>query len=193
LNITDFQESMRGKRLKRWEFVGAMANALDISVETFAEIGVFEGSASRGFRCEFPLSLMYLIDPWLADPEYLENGVAPKGFDQKSADLRHKMVEELFEGDPTVMVMRSKSVGASKLFPDNTLDVVFIDGDHSYEGVMADIKAWLPKIKPGGLMTGHDFHLITGVRRAVEDSLGDKWIFSGVNKGDVWAHVKTME
>ena len=36
-------------------------------------------------------------------------------------------------------------------------DLVFLDGDHSLEGVAADIEAWWPKVKPGGWLGGHDW------------------------------------
>jgi len=49
---------------------------------------------------------------------------------------------------------------------------VFIDGNHSYGHVRADIAAWRPKLKPGGLLCGHDFHM-EGVRRAVTEACPD--------------------
>lgn len=46
-------------------------------------------------------------------------------------------------------------------FSDQSLDAVFIDGDHSYEAVRADIEAWLPKVKPRGILSGHDYDMQT--------------------------------
>jgi hypothetical protein len=45
----------------------------------------------------------------------------------------------------------------SELFEDNSLDFVYIDANHTYEGVKEDIKYWYPKVKPGGLLLGHDY------------------------------------
>tara|TARA_R110000868_G_scaffold140124_2_gene355437 strand:+ start:1125 stop:1706 length:582 start_codon:yes stop_codon:yes gene_type:complete len=57
---------------------------------------------------------------------------------------------------------------AYKLFADASLDFVFIDADHSYEGVLEDIQLWHPKVKTGGVLAGHDYDW-TGVKQAVID------------------------
>lgn len=49
------------------------------------------------------------------------------------------------------------SVVAAKLYEDNSLDFVFIDGDHRRENVLSDLNAWWPKVRPGGVLAGHDF------------------------------------
>lgn len=77
------------------------------------------------------------------------------------------------------------SVEAAKLFEDESLDFVMIDGDHQYEAVLADIEAWLPKVKHGGLLTGDDYDEAShsGVVQAVRESLNDfttmvrSWIY----------------
>jgi cephalosporin hydroxylase len=72
-----------------------------------------------------------------------------------------------------------------------SLNLVFIDSDHSYERVCADIRAWLPKVKVGGVLCGHDYnrpgHSHDGVRQAVNELIGsDKVVlFSG---SLVWSH-----
>lgn len=50
------------------------------------------------------------------------------------------------------------SVKAAARFANSSVDFVWIDADHSYDGVRKDIFAWLPKIKPGGLIAGHDYY-----------------------------------
>jgi hypothetical protein len=54
------------------------------------------------------------------------------------------------------LVWRISTTEAAKRVPDNSLDLVFVDADHTYEAVMRDIKNWLPKLRPGGYMFGHD-------------------------------------
>lgn len=57
-----------------------------------------------------------------------------------------------------VTIHRMKTVDAAALVPDGSLDFVFIDADHTYEGCKADILAWAPKVRNGGAITGHDYH-----------------------------------
>ena len=62
--------------------------------------------------------------------------------------------------DDVVEVLNMTSLEAAKVIPDNSLDICFIDANHIYENVKADILAYLPKIKPGGILCGHDFEKI---------------------------------
>ena len=61
---------------------------------------------------------------------------------------------------------------AAQYFDDSSVDVVFVDGGHSYEVVKADILAWLPKVKKGGIISGHDFNAWEGVNKAVTEIFG---------------------
>ncbi len=49
------------------------------------------------------------------------------------------------------------ALSAQYLFPGEQVDFVYIDADHRYEGCKADIEAWWPKVKPGGILAGHDY------------------------------------
>jgi len=49
------------------------------------------------------------------------------------------------------------SVRAAKQFKDGYFDFVYIDADHSYDGVTADLEAWYPKVRKGGMLAGHDY------------------------------------
>lgn len=55
---------------------------------------------------------------------------------------------------------------AHEIYPDKSLAAVFIDGEHSFEDCLADIKNWLPKVRPGGYIGGHDYNW-KGVKKAV--------------------------
>ena len=85
-----------------------------------------------------------------------------------------------------LVVYRMKSLEAVSFFADNSINMVFIDGEHLYEDVKADIHAWLPKTTE--LICGHDYHtgseweyICGGVVRAVDE------IFGPVNHADlIW-------
>jgi len=69
-----------------------------------------------------------------------------------------------------MMIHKGNSVDLSKRFEDGYFDFVFIDANHEYEAVKADITAYLPKVKPGGVLAGHDYHPVEHeVKRAVDE------------------------
>lgn len=76
--------------------------------------------------------------------------------------------------------LRMPSLEAAPRFEDRSLSLVYIDADHGYESVRADIAAWLPKVRPGGVIAGHDFNM-PGVHRAVREAFGDRAAWVGVS------------
>jgi predicted O-methyltransferase YrrM len=77
----------------------------------------------------------------------------------------------------TLSLIVATSVQAARQFDDATLDFVFIDADHEYESVKADIAAWWPKVKPGGILAGHDFAPeFPGVMLAVREAFKDTFL-----------------
>jgi len=70
-------------------------------------------------------------------------------------------------------VIVTYSFEAAKYFDSNSVDTIFIDAGHSYEAVVKDIAAWLPKMKNGGIMAGHDYTAWIGVKEAA-DGVFDK-------------------
>lgn len=73
--------------------------------------------------------------------------------------------------DNIVELIRQNSWEAAKNFANKSIDFVFIDADHRYESVKKDITSWLPKIKSGGMIAGHDFQE-QGVKDAVAEEAG---------------------
>lgn len=82
-------------------------------------------------------------------------------------------------------VLRLSSLAASKRFPDRSLDFVFIDAAHDYESVLSDIRAWLPKIKTGGVIAGHDYDSNTDPEVVVAVNASGLKV---VRKGRCWWH-----
>jgi len=67
-------------------------------------------------------------------------------------------------------ILRGDSVMMADQVPDGSLDFVFIDADHRYHAVLKDMAAWVPKLKPEGILCGHDIHL-PGVLKAVSEKV----------------------
>jgi SAM-dependent methyltransferase len=75
---------------------------------------------------------------------------------------------------PFALVHAESKIGAT-FFQDTSIDYCFIDAGHMYDEVKADIAAWLPKMKPGGIMAGHDFNQVP-VENAVREAFPDKTV-----------------
>ena len=72
-----------------------------------------------------------------------------------------------------IHIIPKNSFNASLDIPNNCLDFIFIDADHSYEAVRSDIDNWLPKLKNNGIIAGHDYPYCIGVKQAVEETFGN--------------------
>jgi glycosyltransferase involved in cell wall biosynthesis len=78
-----------------------------------------------------------------------------------------------FSIHPQVCISRMMTTEAAAQIPDASLDLVFIDANHAYDAVKADLLAWMDKVKPGGILAGHDYQADhEGVIRAVNETFG---------------------
>lgn len=127
-----------------------------------AEIGVWRGDFSaRILRWARP-SRLVLVDPWrfTEDEDYKHAmfGGASGGqaeMDEVHAGVVTRFKERLDAGQ--VVIRREPSVEAAQAWQDGPLDWVYIDGDHTYDGVRADLHAYWPLLKAGGVMAGDDY------------------------------------
>ena len=135
-----------------------------------AEIGVAAGETSWYLLYHFPGLKMVLVDPHLRPP-------------------LAKLVERF---KSRVQFIKAISHEAAAHVPDGTLDLVFIDAQHTYKNVKEDIHDWAPKLKDDGIMGGHDLYdeCFPGVRQAVEETgleyeadAGHTWWFKQCPKG----------
>jgi Methyltransferase domain len=163
--------------------------ALDIEVRTLVEIGVNRGETSQLLRHLFPHAALYLIDPWKLSADYSLSGT-PISRKNKHYENAYQNVLSLFEDDPKVTLLRMSSSEGIHHVPDE-LDLVFIDANHEYAQVRKDILAWLPKVRSGGLLAGHDYDqnipMFSGVKQAVDEIFGRKIL---LGKDRVWAHIR---
>lgn len=128
---------------------------------------------------------MTCVDLWAEQPG---NEVKPGGDDYKGWDHEGHykyFVEHSAKHFPgRIDIHRMSTLEAAPLVKDGSLDFVFIDADHSYDGALADINAWTPKVRKGGMVAGHDLNWPT-VFQAVKDT-GDAGRFSD----NVWVRFK---
>jgi hypothetical protein len=95
----------------------------------------------------------------------------------RTGKLYQLFVSNIAPVSSVVTPVKLPSVEAAKRYEDESLDVVFIDACHTYDCVKEDIAAWLPKVKKGGYLAGHDYYTWEtdhdGVRQAVDETFGN--------------------
>ncbi len=139
---------------------------------TFVEVGSYLGRSSgailqaiktKGFQAH-----LVCVDSFGANAEFKHIG-GTHGAEALKAnlDLISKDGWELIEAD---------SVTASARFEDGSLDGVFIDGTHKFGFVKRDLEAWVPKVRAGGLLSGHDYDEHAGVTKAVDMFFGKGFV-----------------
>ena len=125
------------------------------------EIGTREGYSASIIAKN--VKTLYVVDHW------------------ETLDVFRTFKDNMNEMKLNVHPLVMKSVDAARIFKDGILDFVFIDGDHTYEGVKSDIEAWLPKLKVGGVMAGHDYKEgAKGLRRAVDEKFDNVTVKSWI-------------
>lgn len=131
------------------------------------EIGVYEGTHARSMLKTLNIRKLYLIDP-----------------------ERNGKIDGL-NFDRRVQFIKAFSEDVKDDFTDNSLDFVYIDGNHSYKNVKQDIENYYPKIKQGGIIGGHDFFngvsdAHDGVIQAVIDFAVKNELILNIQRDDWW-------
>lgn len=149
--------------LKEWKILGPAA-----------EVGVAEGNFSRDLLTQ-GIPKLYMVDNWSQIPGITGDGNSPQLWHDKNYRRALQQVEPF--ADRTI-ILKGLSVAMAKRVADESLSLVYLDADHSYEGVLADLYAWYPKLIKGGVMAGHDFLSPQyGVKKAVREFTYDHKLF----------------
>jgi hypothetical protein len=135
----------------------------------FVEVGSWKGMSSAYMATEIANSekdiSFYCIDTWEGSIEHTD--------DKHLKDLYHIFLSNMKPVEKYYNHIKDSALNAVHLFEDNSLDFVFIDASHEYEDVKNDIIAWLPKVKKGGVLAGHDYYVYKefgeGVKKAVHE------------------------
>lgn len=131
---------------------------LGVTSATLVEVGSYAGESASIFLSSGRFATIHCVDPWDTPGAKL----AMEAFDELAAKAAGRVVKH-----------QARSVDAAQSFDDESVDVVYLDGDHSLTAVRADIRAWMPKLRPGGWLAGHDYYWeFPGVLRGVHELVG---------------------
>ena len=168
--------------MKTRKEIHKLLNKLNLT-GTGVEIGVRLGRYSEYLLKNTKLSKLYSVDPWVSIPRTIYYDIANTN-QLTQTIIYFQTIVRLSRFKTRSIILRMFSIEASSLFQDNSLDFVYIDANHSYEGCKEDIKTWYPKVKKGGILAGHDYlngimdNTLFGVKRAVDE------VFEKVSKTD---------
>lgn len=140
------------------------------------EIGSWMGRSARTLA-ENTRGRVLCVDTWHGSEEHIAELGGDCG-DRLWDGFRFNML-----GCDNIHALRERSPDAIRsLPPDMMFDMIFIDGDHAYEAVAADIREWSRKLAPGGILCGHDYtEGWEGVRRAVDELLPGRKVVEGTS------------
>lgn len=154
MNIRDVEvEKLLGGFPSRQRLWSAFLDATQTRV--MAEIGVWKGDfAAEILAATTNIELYYMIDPWANLPDWNKPfNVSPEVFDEIYREME---IKTAFAGDKR-RILRGRTIEVVDTIPDESLDFVYVDGDHTLRGITIDlIKIW-PKVKVGGFIGGDDF------------------------------------
>ena len=141
------------------------------------EVGTMTGNMAVELKSMRSDVNLICVDNWLAkedQPERYKQTLDDNALKTAETTRSHKRTAYERFGSLGISVINMESVNAAALFADRSVDCIFIDADHSYDGVLSDIQAWRDKVKTGGWLGGHDYKNIDprfgGVDRAVNTS-----------------------
>ncbi len=140
-----------------------------------AEIGVAEGNFSRDMlNWPIDFSTLYCVDRWTCVPGQRGDAAQPQAWHDRNYQLAR---QKTFSTKISVHFLQGDSVAMAMRVPAKSLRLVYIDADHSYDGVIRDIRAWYPKLVQGGVMAFHDYlNPRYGVHSAVNDFCREEYL-----------------
>jgi len=180
--IADTTTPMIGRRGYTREMLAEFFN--ELGFKKGAEIGVLEGEFSLVLLKAIPGLKLICADAWM---DYVK----------KNGDKTYEVARENLSGYD-VDFKRMLSMESAKEVEDGSLDFVYIDANHQFDGVMSDIIFWSKKVRPGGIVAGHDYH--TNVHYGVVPAVDAYARAHGINeyyvtreKKPTWFWVKKKE
>jgi hypothetical protein len=141
------------------------------------EIGVFKGEFSKEILNSWTGTL-YMVDVWRG----LDDGYDDSSNQHNHTNAYMETMKNIKGFEDRGVMIRTSSEEASKLFLDESIDFIYIDANHAYDYVKEDIKFWFPKLKKGGLFSGHDYLTIDWYNEPIYHPNGkDRYIYTKNN------------
>ena len=155
----------------------------------FVEVGTWKGCSAAYMAVEIINSKKQIkfdcVDTWSGSEETIDpQSVHHEPLLLEKDGLYNLFINNIEPVKHVIKPIRKASLEALDLYENGSLDCVFIDAAHDYENVCKDIQGWLPKIKPGGILSGHDWDC-KDVQQALADTLKDSYQPIGEN---VWIY-----
>lgn len=143
------------------------------------EVGSYKGEFAKDILSNWKGKL-YLIDVWNIQDSNEYNDIS----NQKNyKEIYCSCMENVKSFEERCFMIRSSSKNAVDLFDDESLDFVYIDANHKYDYVNEDINLWFPKVRKGGILSGHDYLKIDWYKDPNFDINGkDKFIWINSNE-----------
>jgi MMP 1-O-methyltransferase len=118
------------------------------------ELGSWKGRSSCSISLGLNNAKLFCIDTWNGNLNQLAVHYAEKGSGAYNDFITN--CQTVAKRVPFILACDSSQ--AAVLFENESIDWLFIDSDHSPEGIERDLKAWIDKVKPNGIISGHDWY-----------------------------------
>lgn len=146
-------------QLETRDDLGFALNALLPNASSFLEVGVQHGNFAHIMLNTWKNLRSYVaIDPWKAWPSTVYYDIANNVQSIQDQIFLHFLLDIEKYGE-RVSVLRMESLEAATVIAEESIDVIYLDAMHHYYAVKSDLEAWWPKVKPGGILSGHDYVL----------------------------------
>ena len=144
------------------------------------ELGVWKGASLTYLARRLPEGCVaHAVDLWEKTADAAIKDICPD--DIATVYEQYQQNVAMTGTRDRIIDVRSDTAQAAEMYADRSVDFVFVDASHDRESVVRDIEAWLPKMKLGGLMAGHDID-----ERGVYGAVHDVYRGCSMARGAVW-------
>jgi hypothetical protein len=154
------------------------------------EVGCWKGRSTCCLGVEILNSKkninLFCVDSW----KYIPSTEQPISSQEEFDKVYFEFLDNIKPFASLTTIIREDSNKAAKSFADESLDFIFVDANHTYESVKDDVYAWIPKLKKGGIIAGHDYftRVHPGVKQAIDEIFKENVSF--IPEQNVWIFIE---